>query len=127
MATRRDLSLIKDLFETASARLHRVLIECRDFVDCIRRWDSRKTFFYLDPPYVGTTGQNGVYQPLSMERHVELAALLRKVRGKWLLSYNDCQFVRSLYRGFKQQAISVAASLPKTSSARRRELLIRNF
>lgn len=74
MAVRRDLSLVKDLFEAASARLHRVLIERRDFADCIRRWDSRHTFFYLDPPYVGTTGQKGVYESLTPERHVALAA-----------------------------------------------------
>ncbi len=127
MAACRDLGLLKDLFNLASTRLHRVLIEQRDFADCIRRWDSRGTFFYLDPPYVGVRGHKGVYESLTQERHIELAGLLRRVRGKWLLTLNDCHFVRTLYRGCKQLPVFVTSTLPRCSIARRRELLIGDF
>jgi DNA adenine methylase len=126
--TRRSLDEVRALLVRAANRLSRVLIEERDFAVCLERWESRRTFFYLDPPYVGTHGQQGVYSELSVARHAELAARLRKLRAKWLLSYNDCQMVRSLYRGFRIERVWVRQMLQAGPNDKRRaELLIRNY
>ena len=58
-------------------------------------------FMYLDPPYMidkGIYGVNG--DEHDGFDHEALAGLLVN-RDQWLLSYNDCEKVRDLYKGFK--------------------------
>jgi len=125
---RRSLVEVRALLENVALRLYRVLIEQRDFAVCIRRWDSPATFFYVDPPYIGSRGQDAVYAELPPRRQQELARMLRRVRGQWLLSINDCAVARSLYRGLRFERVAVRQTLQLGSnSAMRRELLIRNF
>ena len=40
--------------EEYAKRLHRVQIECCDALRVIRSRDTADTFFYIDPPYVGS-------------------------------------------------------------------------
>lgn len=61
-------------------------------------YDRQDALLYLDLPYYGT---NKYYQALfSKSDHEKLARTLRNVKGKFLLSYNDCEFVREVYRDF---------------------------
>jgi DNA adenine methylase len=111
-------------------RLRGVHIECLDFEKLITRNDRVDTFFYLDPPYT-VTAKGGYYEhEFKEEDHRRLAALLKGVQGKWLLSYDDAPLIRSLYRGFKiEETKPVAYSLTLVNGQRphKRELLIRNY
>jgi len=64
-------------------RLSNVIIECDDFEKVIKRWDSKETFFFLDPPYYGV---EDYYSGFGREDHERLLRLLKEVKGKWLLS-----------------------------------------
>jgi DNA adenine methylase len=46
---RRSLSSVSATLARGAQRLANVLIEKRDFADCIQRYDSPATLFYLDP------------------------------------------------------------------------------
>lgn len=35
-----------------------------------------------------------------LEDHLELKRLLEGIKGKFILSYNDCDYIRKLYRGY---------------------------
>src|SRR4029077_4964041 len=48
---KRSLIRVRPLLADVAERLRSVLVENRDFAECIRRYDSRDTFFYCDPPY----------------------------------------------------------------------------
>src|SRR4051812_9447877 len=48
---RRSISIVREVLQQTAGRLSNVLVDRRDFADCIDRYDSRDTFFYLDPPY----------------------------------------------------------------------------
>ena len=81
----------------ACARLQGVVIENCDFEKVIRKTDSPDTFFYLDPPYYFTED----YYPGKVflrEDHERLAEILLCAQGYWLLSYNECPEVLSLYQ-----------------------------
>lgn len=68
-------------------RLQRVYIESDDFRKIIPRYDTKDTFFYLDPPYVLSTLKSSLpYVAMSDKDHEDLVDILLGVSGKALLS-----------------------------------------
>lgn len=71
------------------ARLKRVLILNRDALDVIKSEDGPRTLFYLDPPYMhetrATTKEYGTNE-MTDEKHRDLLTLIRRCRGKVMLS-----------------------------------------
>ena len=58
------------------------------------------TFAYLDPPYLIKSSLYGKKGNAHKDfDHEQLATILKK-REHWILSYNDCKEIRSLYEGF---------------------------
>ena len=82
----------------AHHRLRGVGIHNKEFEHFIRIMDSEDTFFYCDPPYWGT---ENYYEGVVFGRsdHTRLRDLLLSIKGKFLLSYNDCPEIRELYEG----------------------------
>lgn len=87
------------LIEQAHRRLAKVVIENKDFEKLIRQYDRPVSFFYLDPPYFDTEKyyKNVGEEGFRKEDHVRLRDTLMAIQGKFLLSYNDCDFIRDLY------------------------------
>lgn len=89
------------LIEQAHRRLSKVVIENKDFEKLIGQYDRPVSFFYLDPPYFETEkyykniGEGGFQE----KDHIRLRDTLMKIEGKFLLSYNDCDYIRDLYDG----------------------------
>ncbi len=87
------------LIEQAHRRLGSVVIEHQDFGRLIPHYDSEDTVFYCDPPYHTTEkyymniGETGFTE----RDHIRLRDTLLGIRGKFILSYNDDEFVRKLY------------------------------
>jgi DNA adenine methylase len=81
------LSAVEGLPEV-HARLRRVLILNRDALDVIRNQDGPNTLFYLDPPYLPSTRVSpSVYRfEMTTEQHVDLCTVIRKCKGKVILS-----------------------------------------
>lgn len=65
-------------------RLQTVQIECYDALKVIASRDTPDSFFYIDPPYVGS--DQGHYDGYSQEDFDALLALLGRIKGKFLLS-----------------------------------------
>ncbi|QRV20445.1 DNA adenine methylase [Lacrimispora saccharolytica] len=87
------------IIEQAHRRLAKVVIENKDFEKLIRQYDRPVSFFYLDPPYFDTEKyyKNVGEEGFQKEDHIRLRDALLSIEGKFLLSYNDCEFIRSLY------------------------------
>ena len=83
----------------AHRRLAKVVIENKDFEKLIRQYDRPVSFFYLDPPYYDTEKyyQNVGEGGFQKKDHTRLRDVLMNTQGKFLLSYNDCEFIRKLY------------------------------
>ncbi len=103
-------------------------IENLDFRDFINQYDSDSTLFYLDPPYVGTENYYKNKKTFDLKDHKDLYQILKSIKGKFLLSYNDCELVNNLYKDFNIKTLQTHYSLNvKTQNKRRTELLISNF
>ena len=88
------------LIEQASRRLQKVIIENKDFEKLISAQDSEMSFFYCDPPYFSTESYYNNVGFTSAD-HERLRDSLKKISGKFLLSYNDCPAIRELYQGYE--------------------------
>ena len=117
-------------FQALFRRLNRTFVENLDAIDCIRRYDSENTFFYLDPPYWGIKGYAHNFKPTDF---VRLLNTLKGIRGKFLLSLNDTPEIRRLFGIFKIHEVSSRYFMgntnksPETRTPIRTELLIQNF
>jgi DNA adenine methylase len=109
----------------ASERLRDVIIENMDFERLIARYDGPDTFFYLDPPYYTKERLYERDDAEAFTRHEDLAAILKGIRGKFLLSYNDDPYIRELYSGCVIEEVEATYSV-SGQKQRQVELLIRN-
>ena len=97
---RKPKNIYKD-FMNWSKRLKHVTIENKSFIELIKLYDKEESFFYCDPPYVATESYYKNTGGFGKKEHELLAAALGQIKGKFLLSYNDCKLVRELYKDFK--------------------------
>ena len=108
-------------------RLDGVYVECLDFEKCIGKYDRKHTVFYCDPPYLQTAAYK---YDFGIADHQRLADRLLKIKGKFLLSINDHEDIRTLYKDCNVKEISVRYSVSRTKTpqaTRRTELLIANY
>lgn len=88
----------------ASRRLAETVVENKDFEALIRQYDRDGAFFYCDPPYYETEGHYAVV--FRKEDHARLRDTLAACSGRWMVSYNDCAFIRELYEGYTVTAVT---------------------
>jgi DNA adenine methylase len=106
-------------------------VENMDFEDVIKKYDSEKTYIYLDPPYWKT---ENYYSNHDFDRndHERLAKVLQQVKGKFSLSYYDFEllhtwFSETNYRWVKKQFAKAAAAKKGKTQNMGEELLIMNY
>ncbi len=90
-------------YQVFSNRLKGVSIENKSFQELIPLYDKPDSFFYLDPPYVKTEKYYQNIGEFGIKEHKQLSSILYNIKGKFLLSYNDCEEVRELYKNFNIQ------------------------
>jgi DNA adenine methylase len=90
--TSRIASILKH-----SAAWRDVSIENLDFRQVIKKYDSPRTVFYLDPPYVDRA-EEYYGTPFSVDDLREMAALLTQIRGRFLLKldYRTYELVKDV-------------------------------
>lgn len=95
-AARFDLTKLVPMLEDVHERLCGVTIERLTYDRLIPRYDRPHTLFYLDPPYWGCTDDYGhnVFSEGDFER---LSALLKALKGRFILSINDVPQIRHLF------------------------------
>lgn len=109
-----------------SRRLAKVNIEHMDFERLIDCYDAPNAFFYCDPPYSAGAG----YETTSTAGfdHERLLSVLGRVKGRWLLSYDDAPKINDLYARYTIEKVSRAKGINgKAADKVYREVLIKNY
>jgi DNA adenine methylase len=121
-----NLLRIEETLSESHLRLSRVFIENLPYQVALERFDGPDTFFYLDPPYYGCEKD---YGPGLFDRSdfARLAAVLRGVKAKFMLSLNDRAETRALFRGFTIRAVTTHYRVASARHKPARELLITNY
>lgn len=114
--------------QEASARLKDVVIENKNAIQIIRERDRPGGLIYADPPYVDAERLYQVSQhDKNREFHIRLWQTISACQGYVIVSYNDCPFVRQLYRDFYILAFRRANPLSQKKGSEYGELLITNY
>lgn len=118
---------IIDRINAISKRLDKVIIENKDAFELIENYDDGQNFFYLDPPYSTGTG----YKVCSTKnfKHEKLSKLLKKLKSKFLLSYDNSPEIHKLYKDFEIIEITRQKGINNYCPKGReyKELLIKNY
>jgi DNA adenine methylase len=105
-------------------RLKDTIILNEDYKKIINDYDTDVTLFYLDPPYEDS---KTLYKHSSMD-YVEMADILKNIKGKFILSINGSPYIRKVFKGFKIKEIELKSFASGSIGSKPRiELLIMNF
>lgn len=121
-----NLLRLEEHLSAAHLRLAQVYIEHSSWRDCVERYDRAHTLFYMDPPYWQTEGY-GV--PFALEQYVEMAKVMRSLKGRAVVSLNDHADMREVFAGFATETLDITYTVGGNvggvdRSADRRELVI---
>jgi len=123
-APRINFMRMEEELSEVHLRLSHVTIENLDYASLIKRYDAAKTFFYLDPPYYKLPFYQ--HNLNKLQDYSDMADILNKIKGKFLLSINDHPEIRKVFSDFTAQKVSIKYTVgikPTTG----KELLIRNY
>ena len=72
----------------------------KDYKKVFFEFDSKDTFWYVDCPYFHNEHYYENHTFLKKKNHKELAEILKNIKGRFLLSYQDRPLMRKLYDGY---------------------------
>jgi DNA adenine methylase len=122
-----NLLRIEEGLSEAHIRLSNVFVENMPYQNIIERYDRPETFFYLDPPYYDCEKfyGKGIF---SKEDFLKLNEMLSVVKGKFIMSINDVDAIRQLFKGFRFEEVGVTYSISSNKERKpSKELLIMNY
>ena len=105
-------------------QVHVTNMDALRFLDALwmQNLQQRSTFVYLDPPYHGH-GNRLYLNPYRNQHHRDLANFMQGQGNlEWIMSYDDTEFIRSLYSDCTVSMLPVRYSLQRRRKAQ--ELLI---
>lgn len=124
---RLNLLRIEEELSAVHLRLARVYIENRSFTEVFARFDKPDTFFYIDPPYYGCEDYygEGIFDRTDF---VKLRDILASISGKFILSINDVDYIRELFKGFHIETVATYYSAGGANKKKHvNELLVMNY
>lgn len=117
---------LTDYLHKIKERLSNTYVENVSFEKIIEKYDREETLFFADPPYFQTSGYGNEF---GEKEHILLRDKLKQLKGKFILTINDHDFIRELYKDFNIEEVKVNYSVSRSLSARGEyaELIIKNY
>lgn len=116
-------NIIKSVMEVAD-RLDRVTIENKDYKEIFEFYNEPNNFFFIDPPY-----RIGVQYRTGKMNYEEFLEELKKLSGRFLLTIDDCEKNRKLFKQFDITPISRINGINRKIIKNNlyKELIIKNY
>lgn len=119
-----------DEFLTLHERLQNVFIENKDFEYILKKYDRKDgdTLFYLDPPYLNTS-EDDYGMTFNLESYQRLVDCLKNINGKWILTCNDTEELRDIFKDYYIHTHEVFWSISAKSENMKKygELIVTNY
>ncbi len=90
-----DKDKISELIGGVHKRLNGVVVENISYDRCLKNYDSKDTFHFIDPPYENAT--NGGYKGWDQKQLKQFRQEVGRLKGQWIVTLNDSEFTRGLF------------------------------
>lgn len=102
-------------------RIELTSIDAVELLNQQKQDNIEKTLCYLDPPYY-VKGRDLYLNYYNDDNHRAIAEAIRKYKGKWIISYDAVDFIKELYKDYRQKeyCLSYSAGNP----AKGKEIMI---
>jgi DNA adenine methylase len=120
---RINLLRMEEELSQVHLRLINATIENLSWEAMLARYDRKETFFFLDPPYYKAPCYT---QNMDMPDYENMARHLARVKGRFILTINDCYEMREVFGGFIQRRVGLNYTVAKGAQKKVRELIIGN-
>lgn len=87
-----------------------------DFKDFAKYIPNENAFVYLDPPYY-EKGKQLYSSYFNKDDHVELEKIIRTIQVKWLLTYDNHEEIKKIYKDYKVETFDINYSVSKQRKA----------
>jgi DNA adenine methylase len=88
-----------------------VVVENLDFRDAVKKYDSERTLFYCDPPYIAERWGRYYRRQFEHSDMQDLLALLQSIRGRFVLKLTDRNlkygYIREFAKGYSIEKTNV--------------------
>lgn len=122
MRRHKKISIIINQAKQLYSRLEIFIIEHLDYKELLTKYDVETSIMFLDPPY---DSDQSMYLDGSCKfNHEDLKDRLQKHKSKWILMYNDNEYIRNLYKDYCINSVSRYSSATKKEY---HEVIITNF
>ncbi len=108
-------------------RLNNVDFECNDALKVIQSRDTLDSFFYCDPPYVGT--ELGHYKGYTETDYENLLNVLSLLKGKFILSSYPSEILEKFVKenGWYQHSITKSIAVSNNVNRKKTEVITANY
>jgi DNA adenine methylase len=86
---------VGDLLGKAHERLGNVVVENISYERCFKNYDSKESFFFIDPPY--QNAPTGTYAGWDETQLKNFRREVSRLKGQWIVTLNDSEFTRQLF------------------------------
>lgn len=105
-----------------SERIHLFNLDALLFIDKLSSVLPEKTLLYFDPPYY-VKGKGLYLNHYNDNDHKEIATAIKRLsQFKWIISYDNVEFITSLYSDFRQKIFELNYSA--SNSGKGKEVMI---
>ena len=118
---------LKRNYQKYKDRLKDLVIMLGDYKDCIEKYNTSTTLFYIDPPYeTGRFIKHWNYVPIIRK---ELREVLRSIKGMFIMSYEYSPEICEYFKEFNQSFLTTNYSSGNRCHIdnKKRELILTNF
>ena len=99
--TTSPLIKIQDISQYKERLKHTTILNW-NYQTVIKKYDTPRTLFYLDPPYEGSTSGN--YEHYDID-YTELENILSNLKGYFILSINDSPNIRKIFKAYRMLSL----------------------
>jgi len=121
---RINLIRLEEELSAVHLRLQTVTVEHLSWQDLITRYDRKTTLFYIDPPYYKAPYY---VHNLDLPDYIQMAEILKKIKGSFILSINDHKKMRDAFSQFNIQPVKLNYTVSKGKQVTGLELLVTNY
>ena len=121
-------AVARKMLPLAAERLKAVMLENLPWDAFLKLYDSQDTFFFVDPPYMG---HNEYRHNLKKADFQALAAALKSLKGRYLMTHTDNPEIRELFAGQNCETVEIRYTANRSTSGHKnmigKEVLISNY